>query len=138
MASPRSVSPRLPRQARRRGLIPLSGAGRRASPWGNGTPRRFLAGAGDLKLLGLLLLVVAAVIAGLGYVGAPLLETATAALAPGMGLKTAVLWGFGVTVALFVVFALVAGDGLVGELPFMLGAFFLFFVVFSLLIAWIF
>ena len=60
------------------------------------------------------------------------------AMAPGMGLKTGILWGFGVTVTLFVLFAMVAGDGLFGELPFMLGAFFLFFAVFSLLITWIF
>lgn len=93
---------------------------------------------GDLKLVGLLLLATLAVIALLGYLGLPLLAEAEAALAPGIGLKTATLWGFGTTVVLFLLFALVAGDGILGELPFMLGAFFTFFAILSLLIAWIF
>ena len=107
-------------------------------PLRKGGSRHGCTGAGDLKLLALLLVVVLIVVAALGYFGAPLLEATTTALAPGMGLKTGILWGFGVTVTLFILFALVAGDGLFGELPFMLGAFFLFFAVFSLLITWIF
>ena len=93
---------------------------------------------GDLKLLGFLTLAVLAIIALLGYFGAPLVAEASAALAPGIGLKTATLWGFGTTVILFLVFAMVAGDGILGELPFMLGAFFTFFAILTLLIAWIF
>jgi hypothetical protein len=41
-------------------------------------------------------------------------------------------------VALFVLLALVAGEGLVGELEVMIGAFFAFFMTFWLLIAWLF
>lgn len=93
---------------------------------------------GDLKLLGILILGAVAIVALLGYFGAPLMVEASAALAPGIGLKTATLWGFGTTVALFLVFAMVAGDGILGELPFMLGAFFTFFAILTLLIAWIF
>jgi len=93
---------------------------------------------GDLKLVVLLLLATLAVIALLGYLGLPLLAEAEAALTPGIGLKTATLWGFGTTVVLFLLFAMVAGDGILGELPFMLGAFFTFFAILSLLIAWIF
>jgi len=48
------------------------------------------------------------------------------------------LWGFGVTVALFVLFALVAGDSLIGEIQYMLGSFFGFFLILTLLIAWVF
>lgn len=59
-------------------------------------------------------------------------------LEPGLGLKTAAIVAFFVTVALFLVFAVAAGDGIVGELPFMLAGFFVFFVIFWLLIAWIF
>jgi hypothetical protein len=55
-----------------------------------------------------------------------------------MGLKTAAVWGFFVTVALFVLFAVVSGDSLIGEIQFMLGAFFTFFAVLTLLIAWVF
>ncbi|MFZ1536141.1 MAG: hypothetical protein WAT23_01955 [Chromatiaceae bacterium] len=94
--------------------------------------------SGDLKLVGLLTLATLGIIALLGYFGAPLLAEASAALAQGIGLKTATLWGFGTTVALFLLFALVAGDGILGELPFMLGAFFTFFAILTLLIAWIF
>lgn len=65
-------------------------------------------------------------------------EFAAVHLEPGLGLKTAAIIAFFVTVALFLVFALVAGDGVVGELPFMLAGFFLFFVIFWLMIAWIF
>lgn len=93
---------------------------------------------GDLRLLALLTLGVLAIIALLGYFGLPLLGEAAGALAPGIGLKTASLWGFAVTVVLFIVFALVAGDGVLGELPFMLGAFFIFFAILTLLIAWVF
>ena len=94
--------------------------------------------SGDLKLFGLLTLAALAIIGLMGYLGAPLVAEASAALAPGIGLKTATLWGFGTTVVLFLLFALVAGDGLLGELPFMFGAFFTFFAILTLLIAWIF
>ncbi|MCC7279252.1 MAG: hypothetical protein IT487_13185, partial [Chromatiaceae bacterium] len=45
--------------------------------------------SGDLKLFGLLTLVALAIIGLLGYLGAPLVAEASAALAPGIGLKTA-------------------------------------------------
>jgi hypothetical protein len=92
----------------------------------------------DLKLLLGLVAVALVVLVGLFLLGGPLVQEAAAAFAPGIGLKTAALWGFGVTVALFVLFALVSGDGLFGELQFMLGAFFSFFAVLTLLIAWVF
>lgn len=85
-------------------------------------------------ILGAGLLLVA-----LGLVfGVPLLEEFALMLEPGVGLKTAATWSFGVTVAMFVLFALVAGDGLLGELQFMLAGFFLFFIIITLLIAWVF
>lgn len=70
--------------------------------------------------------------------GPPLLKEAVTGLEAGVGLKTAALWSFGVTVALMLVFAFAAGDSLIGELQFMLAGFFLFFVIITLLIAWIF
>lgn len=95
-------------------------------------------GTGELKIWAVVL-AAGAVLIGLGIgFGIPALEQAVAALAPGIGLKDAALWSFGVTVVLFVLFAVIAGDGLIGELQFMLGGFFLFFAVFTLLIAWIF
>lgn len=65
-------------------------------------------------------------------------EFAAVHLQPGLGLKTAAIIAFFVTVVLFLVFAVFAGDGLLGELQFMLLGFFLFFVIFWLMIAWIF
>lgn len=92
----------------------------------------------DLKLLGILIGAAAVLVLLVATLGAPLVAEATAVFAPGMGLRTAALWGFGVTVALFVLFAIVAGDGLLGEIQFMLGSFFGFFVIITLLIAWVF
>ncbi|WP_269619856.1 hypothetical protein [Zhongshania sp. BJYM1] len=57
---------------------------------------------------------------------------------PGMGLKDAAVVAFFVTVITLVIFAVAAGDGLLGELQFMLSGFFGFFLVLWLLIAWIF
>ncbi len=71
-------------------------------------------------------------------VGLPLLEQGVATLETGVSIKTAALWSFGVTVAVLVLFAIVAGDSLIGEIQFMLAAFFLFFIVITLLIAWVF
>lgn len=92
----------------------------------------------DLKILAIVLIASAALIAGAFALGIPLFNELVSALEPGVGLKTAALWSFGVTIVLFVLFALVAGDGLLGELQFMLGGFFLFFVIITLLIAWVF
>ena len=95
-------------------------------------------GGGDFRLLLILLIAGLALLGILALFGGPLIEPAVAALEPGIGLETAALWGFGVTVALLAFFALVAGDGLIGELQFLLGAFFSFFAVLTVLIAWVF
>jgi hypothetical protein len=70
--------------------------------------------------------------------GGPMLEGVSAVFAEGMGLKAAAVWSFFVTLAVFVLLAIVAGDGLIGELQFMLGSFFTFFGILTLLIAWVF
>jgi hypothetical protein len=59
-------------------------------------------------------------------------------LAPGLGLRDAAVIAFFVTVIIMIVFAVAAGDGLLGELQFMLGGFFTFFIIIWLFIAWIF
>lgn len=59
-------------------------------------------------------------------------------LAPGLGMKSAAIIAFIVTVIIMIVFTIVAGDGLIGELQFMLGGFFSFFFILWLLIAWVF
>jgi hypothetical protein len=57
---------------------------------------------------------------------------------PGMGLKYAAIVAFFTTAVTLVIFAVAAGDGLLGELQFMLGGFSGFFLVLWLMIAWIF
>ncbi|TCD14924.1 hypothetical protein [Oricola cellulosilytica] len=56
----------------------------------------------------------------------------------GLGLRTAAMLSFGLTVAVLVVLLIAAGDGLIGEIQFVLPAFFLFFCFNFLLIAWVF
>ena len=92
----------------------------------------------ELRVWLLVLLLIGGLVALGIFLGPPLLKDAIAALEPGVGLKTAALWSFGVTTVLLIVFAIAAGDGLLGELQFMLLAFFLFFVIVTLLIAWVF
>ncbi|MDZ7753938.1 MAG: hypothetical protein U5S82_20390 [Gammaproteobacteria bacterium] len=86
--------------------------------------------------------VVLAMVGGLVLAGVlfapPLLQEGITALDEGVGLKDAALWSFVATVVLFIVFAIAAGDGLIGEIQFMLVGFFLFFVIITLLIAWVF
>lgn len=92
----------------------------------------------DLKLF-VLIALIAVVLVGLGAVFLlPLGQEAVAFMDQGIGLKQATLWGFGTTVALFVLFAFVSGDSLIGEVQFLLGSFFGFFLILTLLIAWIF
>ena len=57
---------------------------------------------------------------------------------PGVGLKTAAIIAFATTVVLMIVFAIAAGDSLIGEIQYMLGGFFSFFFILWLLIAWVF
>ena len=93
---------------------------------------------GDLRILAVVLTAGLALVVLAAVFGLPLLKEFFVALEPGVGLKTAALWSFGVTFVMFIVFALVAGEGVLGELEFMLLGFFLFFVIITLLIAWIF
>ena len=56
----------------------------------------------------------------------------------GIGFKDALIVAVILSVVLLVVFALVAGDGVIGELPSMLIGFFIMTGFFTLSIAWIF
>ena len=57
---------------------------------------------------------------------------------PGVGFRDSGVISFFVTIVIMIVFAVSAGDGLLGEIQFILGGFFLFFVIIWLLVAWIF
>ena len=56
----------------------------------------------------------------------------------GIGLKPAAVISFFVSIATVVLFAMVGGDGLIGEVQYMFGAFFTYFFIIWLLVAWIF
>ena len=90
-----------------------------------------IAGAALLALLAVGLFMLLVVLPEL----ASFTETA---FADGVGLRTASVIAFFLTVGLFVLLALVGGDGIAGELEVMIGAFFGFFTAFWLLIAWLF
>lgn len=59
-------------------------------------------------------------------------------LSPGLGLKQAAVIAFFITIVTLLIFTLAAGEGLLGELQFILVGFFLFFLILWLMIAWIF
>ena len=56
----------------------------------------------------------------------------------GLGFKDAAIYSFFITIALLVVLTLAAGDGLIGELQFLLIGFVVFFFIIWLFITWIF
>ncbi|WP_300514303.1 hypothetical protein [Aliiroseovarius sp.] len=80
------------------------------------------------------IVVVALVVVLLVFVA----PSVSAALAPGVGLKGAAISAFLVTLVVIVVLMLTAGDGLIGEIQFTLPAFFVFFLLIWVLIAWVF
>ena len=87
-----------------------------------------------IALISLVLVLVLAVV----FLIPSLLDVFATYLSPGLGLKNAAVIAFIVTLITLVVFAVAAGDGFLGEIQFMLGAFFSFFIIFWLMIAWIF
>lgn len=85
----------------------------------------------------LIVLVVTLAIAAVFMLPA-LTEIATLYLSPGLGLKSAAVISFFVTIVIMIVFAIASGDGFLGEIQFILVGFFLFFIIIWLLLAWIF
>jgi hypothetical protein len=89
-----------------------------------------------------LALIVMVVAVGLGAVAMFFLpatfDAVGQAFEPGLGLRTSVIIGFFISVAIIAFFAVVAGDSFFGELETMVVAFLLFFVIFSITTAWVF
>jgi hypothetical protein len=65
-------------------------------------------------------------------------EFFTSIFGAGLSVKEAAPYAFGTTILVFILFAIAAGDGLLGELQYMLGAFGLFFFFLWMGIAWVF
>jgi len=89
------------------------------------------------------ILIVASVLILILGVGVILLlpalgEIINQSFSPGLGLKSSAVISFFITTILMIVLTLVAGDGLIGELQFILGGFFMFFIIIWLMFAWIF
>jgi hypothetical protein len=59
-------------------------------------------------------------------------------LQEGLGLKESAIIAFFITIVVMIVFAIAAGDSLIGEIQYMLGGFFSFFLLVWFLIAWVF
>ena len=95
-------------------------------------------GKDDLKLALLIVGVMSVSLLVIAVFGPPFFESFLAAFESGLGIKDAAIWSFFLVVGLFIVFAIVAGDSLIGELQFMIGGFLLFYVFFALMIAWVF
>lgn len=87
-----------------------------------------------IALIVVILLALVATVLALPLLG----EITGSVFGEGLGLKDAAVIAFFVTIAVLVVFAISSGDGLIGELQFVLGGFFSFFIVIWLMIAWIF
>ena len=66
------------------------------------------------------------------------LEILSTSTSTGLDLKDSAVVSFFLTLVLVSILAIVSGDGLLGEVQFVVVAFFLFFIVFWFMIAWIF
>lgn len=93
----------------------------------------------DARALALVLIALALALTISAIVAMPMLAEFNATfLAPGLGLRDAAIIAFVATLVVLVIFAIAAGDGLLGEIQFMLLGFFAFFLALWLLIAWVF
>lgn len=87
--------------------------------------------------IALIVLALAVLVAGV-LLWPSIAELAAVHLSPGLGIKDSAIIAFVVTIVIMVVFAIASGDGLLGEIQFILGGFFLFFLIVWTLIAWVF
>ena len=92
----------------------------------------------ELKRDVTLLVITGLVVLGIVLLALIFLPVVVQSFEPGLGLKMASIIGFFVVTTLFIVFAIFAGDGLLGEIQFMIGGFLLFYLIFTVMIAWVF
>jgi len=57
---------------------------------------------------------------------------------PGLGLRTAAIIAAVVSFLVLIAFAIVSGDGIIGEIAFVIPGFFVFFLFFWIMTAWVF
>ncbi|MEX1215543.1 hypothetical protein [Saccharospirillum sp.] len=93
----------------------------------------------DARTVAIALIVLVALLFIGGFFSWPMLtEFNQVYLAPGVGIKDAAVIAFIATVLVLIIFAVASGDGIIGEIQFILIGFFAFFVVLWLLISWVF
>ena len=93
----------------------------------------------EARVIAIALVVLVIIVAVAAMLIIPsLTEFSATYLAPGLGLKNAAIAAFFVTLVVMVIFAIASGDGLLGELQFLLPGFLAFFLIFWLMLAWIF
>lgn len=90
------------------------------------------------KIAALLISLVVLLVVGALLLLPGLSEFAATHFEPGLGLRTAAVVSFFVSAVLMIIFAIASGDGLLGEVQFIIPGFLLFFVIFWLMMAWIF
>lgn len=95
-----------------------------------------------LLLLAVLVLggiVVAGLLVSLAVIELPNMAAfVDANFSPGLGLRSAAIIAAIVSFLVLIAFAVVSGDGIIGELPFLIAGFFVFFLFFWLMTAWVF
>ena len=84
------------------------------------------------------LVVLGLIAIGIAWVVPNMMAGVSAALEPGVSMKSAAKYAFVLTLVVLGFFAVVSGDGLLGEIQYILPAFFTFFIFNWLLIAWVF
>lgn len=93
----------------------------------------------EARIIAITLVVLVVVVAVAAMLLVPsLAEFSAAYLDPGLGLRNSAIASFFVTLVVMVIFAVASGDGLIGELQFLLPGFLAFFLIFWLMIAWVF
>ncbi len=87
-----------------------------------------------ISLVALLLIISASAF----FIFPSFIEILSSNLDSGLGLKDSAVISFFITLILLTILTVASGDGLLGEIQFVLIAFFLFFIIIWLMIAWIF
>ncbi len=101
--------------------------------WESRRALRILYGASFIAAL-----VVALIVLGAATTLPGISEWVAVTFDSGIGLRRAAIISAVVSVVILIAFAMAAGEGLIGEIQFMISGFFVFFVFFWLLIAWVF
>lgn len=91
-----------------------------------------------IKVFAVIVVAIVVLVGLLIFVIPEFLALVNNAFEPGLGLKNAAIIAFVLTIVIFLLFAVFAGDGLLGEIQYMIGGFFGFFVILWLMLAWTF